>query len=82
MTDKHLFLYLNTGGGHYAPAKALANHITGVSTHKVRVRLADGFQGVNPIIKSVIENGYRHSQSKAVRVYEVLYALHKWKPIA
>jgi len=77
MQKKHLFLYLKTGGGHLAPARSLANYIHTQHGDKATVNLYDGFNGVNGWVKAIIEDGYRQSQSKAVWVFEALYAFNK-----
>lgn len=77
MQKKHLFLYLKTGGGHLAPARSIANYIKVKHGDKITPVLADGFQGVNKWIRFFIEDGYRFSQSKAVWIFESLYALNK-----
>jgi UDP-N-acetylglucosamine:LPS N-acetylglucosamine transferase len=77
MHKKHLFLYLKTGGGHLAPARSLANYIHTKHGDKASASLYDGFTGVNRWVKAIIEDGYRQSQSKAVWIFEILYALNK-----
>ncbi|TVQ09190.1 MAG: hypothetical protein EA361_15760 [Bacteroidetes bacterium] len=77
MQKKHLFLYLKTGGGHLAPARSLANYIHSRYGDKAKVTLLDGFAGVSKGVKTIVEDGYRQSQSKAVWVFETLYAFHK-----
>jgi len=79
MQKKQLFLYLKTGGGHLAPARSIANYIKIKHGDKVTPVLADGFQGVNKWIRYFIEDGYRFSQSKAIWIFESLYALNKIK---
>jgi 1,2-diacylglycerol 3-beta-galactosyltransferase len=77
MQKKHLFLYLKTGGGHLAPARSIANYINVKHGDRITPVLADGFQGVNKWIRYFIEDGYRFSQSKAIWIFESLYALNK-----
>ncbi len=77
MQKKYVFLYLKTGGGHLAPARSLTNYIHAKHGHKARVTLHDGFLGVNKMVKTIVEDGYRQSQAQAVWVFELLYALNK-----
>ncbi len=77
MQKNHLFLYLKTGGGHLAPARSIANYIQTKYGQKATVNLFDGFTGVNKWVKTIVEDGYRKSQSGAIWVFELLYALNK-----
>jgi len=79
---KYLFFYLKTGGGHLAPAKAVAEKIKNKKKNEVEIILADGLAKANPIIRYIIEDGYRNSVNKAVWVFEFLYALHKIRLIS
>jgi UDP-N-acetylglucosamine:LPS N-acetylglucosamine transferase len=78
----YLFLYLNTGGGHLAPAKAVAAKIGTKQKNNVEIKLIDGLNGVKPFIKRIIEDGYKIAVNRAVWTYEVLYALHKIKSVS
>jgi len=80
--EKYLFLYLKTGGGHLAPAKAVAEKIRARRKSDAEIILSDGFSGSNPLVRKTIENGYRTAVSNAVWTYEFLYALHKIKSIS
>jgi processive 1,2-diacylglycerol beta-glucosyltransferase/1,2-diacylglycerol 3-beta-galactosyltransferase len=79
---KYLFLYLKTGGGHLAPAKAVAEKIRAKRDANVDIHLVDGLSGSNQFIKKFIESGYKTAVNKAAWTYEFLYALHKFKIIA
>ena len=77
MKSKILLLYLNTGGGHLAPARAVADSINknfGDNTEAIPV---DGFKETNKIIKNICEDGYRYAQNNARFVWELLYGLNK-----
>ncbi len=74
---KYLFFYLKTGGGHFAPAISLANYLKRHHSDEVSPVLIDGFEKTNSIVKNLIEEGYRHLQSKAKWIYETLYAFNK-----
>ncbi|GAB4141013.1 MAG: glycosyltransferase [Ignavibacteriales bacterium] len=78
MQNKYMFLYLNTGGGHLAPAKAIANQITKVLGDKVEVLLIDGLANANKNFRDLIEKGYKFLQNKAPWFYEFLYAVNKF----
>ncbi|RPH32440.1 MAG: hypothetical protein EHM93_09295 [Bacteroidales bacterium] len=82
MKQKLMFLYLKTGGGHLSPARSVAQWIERNHDKGYEVELVDGFTGVSPIAKLIVEDGYRKSQEKATWVFEGLYAIHKLKPIA
>jgi processive 1,2-diacylglycerol beta-glucosyltransferase/1,2-diacylglycerol 3-beta-galactosyltransferase len=79
---KYLFFYLKTGGGHLAPAKAVAEKIRSKHNNKVEILLADGLSDSNRVVKKIIEDGYRNSVNKALFVFELLYALNKIKVIS
>jgi len=79
---KYLFLYLKTGGGHLAPAKAVAEKIKAKRKGNAEILLYDGLSESNLLIKKVIEDGYRNAVNKAVWTFEVLYALHKFRAVS
>ncbi|MBK8882507.1 MAG: hypothetical protein IPN67_09030 [Bacteroidales bacterium] len=80
--EKYLFLYLNTGGGHLAPARAVANKIRSKHKANIEIELADGLHGSRTIVKKIIEDGYKSAINKAVWTYEFLYLIHKLSIIA
>ncbi|TCO04013.1 MGDG synthase family glycosyltransferase [Natronoflexus pectinivorans] len=82
MQQNYLFLYLKTGGGHLAPAKSVAKYIKVKYQNNINIDLFDGFANSGKWIKFFIEDGYRISQSSAVWVFELLYAINKIKPVA
>jgi UDP-N-acetylglucosamine:LPS N-acetylglucosamine transferase len=73
---KYHLLFLNTGGGHLAPAKSIANCIDKLSSHSIEPVLIDGFEKANKIIQYVVEDGYRQLQSGGKWFYQFLYALY------
>lgn len=73
---KYLLLYLNTGGGHLAPAKSVAVCIEKLSGGAVEPVLVDGFEKAMSIIRYLIEDGYRGLQKGGKWFYEFLYALY------
>lgn len=75
--NKYLFLYLKTGGGHLAPARSLADYLKHNYNESVETILVDGFSKTNGLVRYIIEDGYRISQTKAPWIYEALYALYK-----
>jgi len=79
---KYLFLYLKTGGGHLAPAKAVAEKIKSKKKGDAEILLFDGLSESNTIIKTVIEDGYKNAVNKAVWTFELLYALHKIRAVS
>lgn len=81
-TQKYLFFYLNTGGGHLAPARAVAEKIKSKHASGVEIVLADGLNGSKNIVRTIIENGYKNAINRAVWTFEWLYAIHKIKFIS
>jgi len=78
----YLFLYLNTGGGHLAPAKAVAEKIRYKRTADIEIKLIDGLSESNILVRKVIEDGYKNAINRAKWVYEFMYALHKLKVVS
>jgi processive 1,2-diacylglycerol beta-glucosyltransferase/1,2-diacylglycerol 3-beta-galactosyltransferase len=78
--ENYLFFYLKTGGGHLAPAKAVANYFR-ENYSGTNVILIDGLTESKSIAKRIIEDGYAILQSKAKWYYEFLYATNKFLPI-
>lgn len=79
---KLLFIYLRTGGGHLAPARSVAEHISKYNSDGYETLLIDGFGKTKWLARFIIEDGYRHLQSKAKWFYEFLYLTHKLKFIS
>ncbi|HKI79912.1 MAG TPA: glycosyltransferase [Ignavibacteriaceae bacterium] len=75
--EKYLFLYLRTGGGHLAPARSISNYINKNYADSIDTILLDGFEKTNKLVKFIIEDGYRLSQTKAPWIYEFFYAFYK-----
>lgn len=75
--SQYLFLYLKTGGGHLAPAKAVAEKIKAKRKTDVEILLVDGLSDANSLAKKIIEDGYKTAINKAAWTFEFLYALHK-----
>jgi processive 1,2-diacylglycerol beta-glucosyltransferase/1,2-diacylglycerol 3-beta-galactosyltransferase len=73
---KYFLLYLNTGGGHLAPAKSVAGSIEKLSGGSVQPVLVDGFEKAMYLIRYVCEDGYRRLQKRGKWFYELLYALY------
>jgi 1,2-diacylglycerol 3-beta-galactosyltransferase len=80
--EKYLFLYLKTGGGHLAPAKAVATRMKTRHKADVEIELADGLNGSNKIVKHIIEDGYKTAINSAAWTFEFLYLIHKLAFIA
>ena len=77
MNEKLLFFYLNTGGGHLAPAKAVAQKIKEIRP-EIEITLIDGFENANKSFRDLIEKGYKFLQNKAPWLYEFIYAVNKF----
>lgn len=80
--SRYLFLYLKTGGGHLAPAKAVAEKIKAKRKGNAEIVLYDGLSESKPIARKIIEDGYKNAVNKAVWTFELLYALHKIKLVS
>src|ERR1035437_160392 len=76
LKKKYLLLYLNTGGGHLAPAKSIANCIDKLSANVIEPILIDGFEKANKIIQYIVEDGYRKLQRGGKWFYSFLYSLY------
>ncbi len=79
---KLLFLYLKTGGGHYAPAKSISQYIGEKFKNKAEVILADGLEKGSKFVHLGLESSYRFTQSQAKWFFELSYAINKIIPIA
>lgn len=77
INNKYLFLYLKTGGGHLAPAKAVARYLKQIDSN-TEIILADAFENSGWLVRFVVEEGYRFLQRKAKWIYEVIYAVNKF----
>jgi len=77
MKNKILLLYLNTGGGHLAPAKAVANSLTKNFGNDIEPILINGFEKTASWVKLICEDGYRYAQNNAKWVYELIYGINK-----
>lgn len=85
MTDnqeKYFFLYLRTGGGHLAPARAVADHLANTGVTNIKPVLVDGLYEAPGYARFIIEDGYRLLQNWAKWFYELLYASHKIPAVA
>jgi 1,2-diacylglycerol 3-beta-galactosyltransferase len=80
--EKYLFLYLKTGGGHLAPAKAVAYKIMSKRRNKVDIELTDGLTGTNLPLKKILEDGYDYSVNNVKWVFEFLYFINKLTAVA
>jgi processive 1,2-diacylglycerol beta-glucosyltransferase/1,2-diacylglycerol 3-beta-galactosyltransferase len=79
--ERYVLLYLKTGEGHLAPARAIAHYLSSFHGNLVEPVLIDGLTDANSISRSIIEKGYRLLQARAKWYYEYLYALNKFPPI-
>jgi processive 1,2-diacylglycerol beta-glucosyltransferase/1,2-diacylglycerol 3-beta-galactosyltransferase len=74
---KILFLYLKTGGGHEAPARAIAKYLNKHKNDEIETILFDGFEKSKRIAKLIVVDGYRFLQNNAKWIFELIYAVHK-----
>jgi len=75
--QKYLFVYLKTGGGHLAPARAIFNYMNRHYADAAEPRLVYGFEKTPRWVRFIIEDGYRILQYKGRWFFEFLYALNK-----
>ena len=79
---KYLFVYLKTGGGHLAPARAIFNYMNKHFSDKAEPQLIYGFEKTPRWVQYIIEDGYRILQYTGKWFFEFLYALNKFSPAA
>ena len=79
--ESYLFLYLKTGEGHAAPARAIAGYLSATHGSSIEPVLVDGLTEAHSISRSILEKGYRFLQARAKWYYECLYASNKFPPI-
>jgi len=79
---KHLFVYLKTGGGHLAPAKAIFNYMNIHFSDVAEPQLIYGFEKTPRWVQFIIEDGYRMLQYTGKWFFEFLYAINKIPLIA
>lgn len=77
MKQKIAFLYLNTGGGHIAPAKALATGVKDAWPDEVETFLVNGFSEKMRMCRLFFENGYRASSNYFEPGYVLFYQMTK-----
>ncbi len=77
LKQKYLFVYLKTGGGHLAPARAIFNYLNKHFPDKVEPKLIYGFEKTPRWVQYIIEDGYRMLQYTGKWFFEFLYALNK-----
>lgn len=74
---KYLFVYLKTGGGHLAPARAIFNYMNKHFSNSAEPKLIYGFEKTPRWVQFIIEDGYRMLQYSGKWFFEFLYALNK-----
>jgi len=74
---KYLFVYLKTGGGHLAPARAVFNYLNQHFSNEIEPKLIYGFEKTPRCVQYIIEDGYRILQYTGKWFFEFLYALNK-----
>jgi len=79
---KYLFVYLKTGGGHLAPARAIFNYMNKHFSDKAEPQLIYGFEKTPRWVQFIIEDGYRMLQYTGKWFFEFLYAVNKFSPAA
>jgi UDP-N-acetylglucosamine:LPS N-acetylglucosamine transferase len=79
---KYLFIYLKTGGGHLAPARAIFNYMNKHFSDIAEPRLIYGFEKTPRWVQFIIEDGYRMLQYTGKWFFEFLYAINKTPLVA
>lgn len=79
---KYLFVYLKTGGGHLAPARAIFNYMIKHFVDSAEPKLIYGFEKTPRWVQFIIEDGYRILQYTGKWIFELLYAMNKIPLIA
>ena len=74
---KYLFIYLKTGGGHLAPARAIFNYMNKHFADSTEPKLIYGFEKTPRWVQYIIEDGYRMLQYTGKWFFEFLYAINK-----
>jgi processive 1,2-diacylglycerol beta-glucosyltransferase/1,2-diacylglycerol 3-beta-galactosyltransferase len=74
---KYLFVYLKTGGGHLAPARAIFNYMNKHFADVAEPKLIYGFEKTPRWVQYIIEDGYRMLQYTGKWFFEFLYAVNK-----
>ena len=69
-----MLLYLNTGGGHLAPAKVLKSHIERLYPD-ANVQLVNGFDKANFVSKLIFEKGYHSMCTVTPGLWHIVYEL-------
>ncbi|HHU35641.1 MAG TPA: glycosyltransferase [Treponema sp.] len=81
MKQKIAFLYLNTGGGHLAPARALASGLQAAYPDTVEPVLFNGFSEKMRVCRYFFEDGYQVSSNYFEAGYVLFYRLTEF-PLA
>jgi processive 1,2-diacylglycerol beta-glucosyltransferase/1,2-diacylglycerol 3-beta-galactosyltransferase len=76
---KIVFLYLDTGGGHKAPAKALSDWINGHQGQRAKAVLHNGVSPKNFIAQAILEQGYRLVTTRMSLLWKSFYDLSQPK---
>jgi UDP-N-acetylglucosamine:LPS N-acetylglucosamine transferase len=79
---KYLFVYLKTGGGHLAPARAVFNYMSRHFADLTEPKLIYGFEKTLRWVQYIIEDGYRMLQYTGKWFFEFLYAVNKIPVVA
>ena len=79
--NRYFLLYLKTGEGHFAPARAIAQYLSATHGADIEPVLIDGLTDASKLPRSIIERGYRLLQARAKWYYALLYASNKFRPI-
>jgi len=79
--NRYFLLYLKTGEGHFAPARAIAHYLSATHGSRVEPVLIDGLTDAHVLPRAIIEKGYRLLQARAKWYYELLYASNKFPPM-
>ncbi len=78
MKQRIAFLYLNTGGGHVAPARALARGLEESYSNTAEPLLVNGFNEKMRLCRYFFENGYQVSSNYFEAGYVLFYRMTEY----
>ena len=77
MKKKHILLYIQAGGGHLSTARSVVKYFQKHYSDYIDAEAVDAFQAANRLLKKIIIDGYKKSQTTGQRVFEFLYRCNK-----
>ncbi|MDR2897378.1 MAG: hypothetical protein LBU99_01090 [Spirochaetaceae bacterium] len=81
MSEKVLFLYLDTGGGHKGSARIVAKELESQYGGELSVELLNGFSPKQRIARLFFEIGYRFACLYVPSIFSIVYDLNTLPPV-